>query len=198
MGKENTVNGGAGMRIDLTLPITKEMLAEQKGPALMGHMGTHFDGMNLPFPLEYTERRGVVFDLRGMANREIDVTDVDLNAVERDMFVAFCTEFVERVGYGKEGYYAQHPQLSVALIDALLDKGVSLIGVDFAGVRRGAEHTPTDRRCAEQGVFIVENLCNLGQVVQSGGQFLACTYPLNCTETSGVPCRVIAKTDDGN
>jgi hypothetical protein len=31
--------------------------------ALTGHLGTHFDVMNREFPLEYTRRNGIVFDV---------------------------------------------------------------------------------------------------------------------------------------
>ena len=52
--------------VDITLPITPEMREiaksdERKGFA--GHVGTHFDVMGKEFPLEYSERVGVVFDV---------------------------------------------------------------------------------------------------------------------------------------
>lgn len=184
------------MLIDITLKITQKMLADAQGnpnKALVGHLGTHFDGMNKEFPLAYTQRKGIVFDVTGVWDRDIEISDIDLNAVEPDMFVAFHTGFLEQVGYGGRSYFSAHPQLSVSLIDALLSKGVSIIGIDFAGVRRGQEHIPTDQRCADRGVFIVENLCNLAEVLRHGGHFTACTYPMNCTEITGLPCRVIAK-----
>lgn len=184
------------MLIDMTLKITRSMLTDAlqaRNQALIGHIGTHFDVMNKEFPLSYTERDGIVFDVRHISGRDIDTQDIDLNTVEKDMFVAFCTGFLETEGYGGHKYFTEHPQLSVALIDALLEKGVSIIGLDFAGVRRTPEHIPTDQLCADQGVFIIENLCNLKDILQLGGRFTACTYPLNCAEMTGLPCRVIAK-----
>ena len=150
---------------DLTVQVTPEMVQNARGneeKALVGHLGTHFDVMDKQFPLAYTRRRAVVFDVRQVAGRDIDCGDIDLEQVQKEMFVAFYTGFIEREGYGSKTYFSQHPQLSHALIDALLDRGVSLIGVDFAGVRRGREHTPKDQYCADRGVFIIENLCNLG------------------------------------
>lgn len=82
------------------------------------------------------------------------------------------------------------------MIDALLDKGVSIIGVDCAGVRRGKEHTPKDQYCADQGVFIIENLCNLQKVIESGGTCLINTYPMNYADMTGLPCRVVAESLD--
>ena len=181
------------MLIDITLKITPKMITDAQGnekKALVGHLGTHFDVMNKEFPLEYTRRKGVVFDVSEVTDRDIDVCDIDLDKVESDMFVSFYTDFIEKIGYGGKVYFTEHPQLSNELIDALLDKGVSIIGVDFAGVRRGKEHTPKDQYCADRGVFIIEKLCNLKAVLANGGHFLANTYPMNYVEMTGLPCRV--------
>lgn len=180
------------MLYDLTLRITREMMIMAEGnekKALSGHLGTHFDVMDKEFPLEYTRRHGVCFDVRGLS--KVDVCDVDLNQVEEGVFVAFYSGFLEEAGYGSQRYFKEHPELSHALIEALLEKGVSIIGIDFAGIRRGKEHTPADQKCAERGAFVVENLCNLGKIC--GKQFTAHTYPVNYTEISGLPCRVVAE-----
>ena len=97
----------------------------------------------------------------------------------------------EAKGYGTKAYFGTHPCLSKELIDALLSKKISIIGVDFAGVRNGKEHTPTDQYCADRGVFIVENLCNLRAVIKAGGQGRVSTYPIRYTEMTGLPCRVV-------
>lgn len=184
------------MLIDITLKITPKMVVDTQGnekKSLVGHLGTHFDVMNKEFPLEYTERPGIVFDVSDVDGRDIDMGDVDLNCVEKDMFVAFYTGFIEKEGYGGAVYFTAHPQLSDELIDALLEKHVSIIAIDCAGVRRGKEHTPKDQYCADRGVFIIENLCNLQEVIANGGRFTACTYPMNYADITGLPCRVIAK-----
>ena len=133
------------MKMDLTIKITPKMVTDAQGnekKALVGHLGTHFDVMNKEFPLEYTERKGIVFDVSGIKDRDIDCADIDLQKVKKDMFVSFYTGFIEEEGYGSRKYFTEHPQLSNALLEALLEKKVSIIGVDFAGVRRGKEHTP--------------------------------------------------------
>ena len=181
------------MLIDITLKITPKMVTDAQGnekKALVGHLGTHFDVMNKEFPLEYTKRKAIVFDISGVEGRDIGVSYVDLDSVKKDMFVAFYAGFIEETGYGGAKYFKDHPQLSNELIDALLEKGVSIIGVDFAGVRRGKEHTPTDQYCADRGVFIVENLCNLKSVV---GKCVVHTYPMNYADMTGLPCRVVAE-----
>lgn len=183
------------MLIDITMPITPTMIKDAQqndNPALVGHLGTHFDVMDNTFPLAYTVRDGIVFDVRHVTGRDIDISDVDLDAVCRDMFVAFYTGYTDREIYGSAAYFSQHPQLSDALIDALLDKHISIIGVDCAGVRRGKQHTPKDQYCADRGVFVVENLVNLSAVAAHGGTFVALTYPMNGEGITGLPCRVIA------
>ena len=186
------------MFIDLTLLVTQEMIEnahqnEQK--SFSGHLGTHFDVMNKEFPLEYLKRRGVVFDVGAVTDRDISVQDIDFSLVEKDMFVAFATGFIENVGYGSKQYFSQHPQLADELIDTLVSRGVSIIGVDFAGMRRPPEHTPKDQYCADRGVFVVENLCNLRALLRGNpsAAFIANTYPLKYAEMSGLPCRVVAE-----
>lgn len=190
------------MKIDLTLKITPKMVTDAQGnekKALVGHLGTHFDVMNKEFPLEYTERKGIVFNVSSVKDRDIDIADVDLDKVHSNMFIAFYTGFIEEEGYGTKKYFTQHPQLSDALITKLLQRKISIIGIDFAGVRRGAEHTPMDQRCADHGVFIVENLCNLERLLENGDTFIVNTYPMNYAEMTGLPCRVIAeKSTHGN
>lgn len=184
------------MIIDITLKITPGMAATAQGNdkiVLSGHLGTHFDVMNKEFPLSYMRRRGIVFDVRHITGRDIDTADVDLARVEPEMFVAFCSGYSQKEQYGTKTYFSGHPQLSDALIEALVQRRISIIGIDFSGVRRGKDHTPKDQYCADRGVFIVENLCNLQAVVEAGGVFTANTYPMNYAEMTGLPCRVIAE-----
>lgn len=182
------------MLVDITLKLAPKMLEDPMGnPALAGHWGTHFDVMDKEFPLDYTRRKGLVFDVSSIVDRDINVSDIDLSAVEPDMFVAFYTGFADRVGYGEAGYFTAHPQLSNELIHRLVELGISIIGVDFAGIRRGKEHVPIDQYCADRDVFVIENLCHLDVLLQQGGHFTACTYPMNFTGMTGLPCRVIAE-----
>ena len=184
------------MLMDITLPVSQEMLGTAWGntnPSLVGHLGTHFDGMDKEFPLEYNRREGIVFDVSSVSGREIDVADVDLSLVGKDMFVAFYTGFIHRMEYGTAPYFKEHPQLSQQLIQALLDKKISIIGLDFAGIRRAPEHVPADQRCAEHGVFVVENLWDLEKLLAVSSRFVAHTYPLRLLGVTGLPCRVVAE-----
>lgn len=181
------------MLVDITLKITPDMVKDAQGnqnKVLIGHLGTHFDVMDKEFPLEYIRRKAIVFDVSSVSERDIDASDIDLDRVEKDMFVGFCTGFIEEAKYGTTRYRKEHPQLSDELIEELIKREISIIGIDFAGVRRGKEHTPKDQYCANHGVFIIENLCNLRSAI---GDCIINTYPMNYAGVSGLPCRVIAE-----
>ena len=184
--------------IDLTLCVTpalRERAQAGEKMAALGHLGTHFDVMDQVFPLDNLERPGLVFDVAGAAGRDIAAADIDLARVQPGQFVAFRTGFIEQAGYASETYFAAHPQLAPRLIDALIDRRIAILGLDFAGLRRGAEHTPMDRHCADRGVFVVENLCNLHTLLagRKSAHFTAHTYPVNLAGMTGLPCRVVAE-----
>lgn len=182
--------------IDITLQVTPEMMGvawENTAKTLVGHLGTHFDVMDKEFPLEYTQRKAVVFNVSHIRNRDIDLSDIDLSKVREDMFVAFCTGFLDEEGYGTQRYFKDHPQLSNDLIKALINKRISIIGIDCAGIRRGKEHVPTDQHCADHGIFVIENLCNLNAVLAVDAPFTMRTYPMRILGITGLPCRVVAE-----
>lgn len=184
------------MWMDLTLVLTEELLAreQQSGktpPA--GHLGTHFDVMNQEFPMDYLRREGIVFDVSDVQGRDITAADIRLDVVQSGMFVAFYTGFLDQHGYGTPTYVTNHPQLSDELIGCLLEKGVSVIAIDFAGVRRGKEHVSADQRCAECGCFVIEHVCHLDKVLANGNRFTAYTFPLAVEGLTGLPCRVAAE-----
>ena len=184
------------MMIDITLQVTPEMLGtawNNTAKSLVGHLGTHFDVMDKEFPLDYTQRQGVVLDVSHIRDRDIEISDVDLTKVGREMFVAFYTGYIEEVEYGTPRYFKEHPQLSPELIDALLDKQISIIGLDCAGIRRAPEHVPADQRFAERGVFVVENLWNLKALLPVRTPFSLRTYPMRISGITGLPCRVVAE-----
>lgn len=186
------------MILDLTLEVDTSLIDEYSSTERMvrwGHLGTHFDAMNNGFSLDFWKLKGRLFDVRSFGPEEIGIGDVDASIIEKEDFVIFYTGFLENQVYGSETYFKEHPVLSYELIDLLLDKEVRIIGIDAAGLRRGEEHTPADQRCADRGVFVVENLANLGSLFNAAGtkQFRIYTAPVNFKGMSGLPCRVIAE-----
>ncbi len=186
------------MLIDLTLSVDTALLDNISSTERMvrwGHLGTHFDGMDTEFSLEYWRLKGKLFDVRGYEDGIIGIGDIDPSVIEKGDFVIFYTGFLENQEYGSSIYFNDHPQLSYELIDLLLEKEVKIIGIDAAGLRRGEEHTPVDQRCADRGVFVVENIANLKSLNNAAGkkQFTVYTSPVNFKGMTGLPCRVIAE-----
>lgn len=180
---------------DITLCVTpklRDSLGQNQWKAFTGHLGIHFDVMDKVFPIEYAEREGIIYDVSRVGDGEVSTGDIDLTPIKEGMAVIFAG-FIEKVGYGNSTYFKAHPTLSTGLIDALLDRRISIIGVDCAGVKRGAEHPLMDQHCADHDVFIVENLCHLGQVLQGRPSALCHvhTYPMNFAGMTGLPCRVV-------
>lgn len=197
---EMRLTDNIGKVVFMLLDITYKLNAEAAKTAwsntnksLVGHIGTHFDVMNKQFPLEYSKCNGIVFNVSTIRGRDIEIEDIDLDLVNSGAFVAFYTDYINEVGFGTKQYFTSHPQLSVALINALLDKGVSIIGIDCGGIRSGKEHTPTDRLCAERGAFVVESLANLNVLCAHCTKFTAYTFPLSMDGLTGLPCRVVAE-----
>jgi kynurenine formamidase len=192
------------MKIDLSVPVTREIFdklsayskTRSDGVELFGHMGTHLDLMDKTFDIDRSEAPGVVFDVSAVKDREVQPEDVDWSKVREGDFVMFHTGALDSFGYGNGDYFGlEAPQLSYALIDELIDRKTAFIGVDMGGARKVAEHRRVDGYCAERGVFIVENLANLGRLsrLAEDGRFEARIYPLNLVGATGLPCRVIAE-----
>ena len=195
------------MKIDLSVAVTKDILdtmsnldgAGQIPPvAKFGHMGTHFDVMNKEFHLDNTERNGKIFDVSHIRNRDIEVTDMDVDTIKANDFVLFHTGYLKEKKYSTAAYFAGHPELSDALITYLVHKKVSMIGIDAAGIRKAAEHPKADMYCADHGIFVVENLDNLDIVLKEAAtrrSFVIHTYPVHYKGLTGLPCRVVAEFD---
>ena len=191
------------MKIDLTYALTKKKIEEwasnisdrDKALASTGHLGTHFDVMGKEFPLDFTESRGVVFDVSNVGEGEVDVSDIDLDKIQADDFVLLHTGVADKYDWGSEDYNTHFPQLSWNLIEALTDKKIRMIGIDMRGIRKGDEHTKADNFCAQRGVFVVENLVNLGKLFEESKDkdLIIHIYPVNIRGFSGLPSRVVAE-----
>ena len=184
------------MKIDLTLP--KESLPndiENSELFQQGHLGTHLDVMDKQFSFTQEKFNGIIFDVHSIRDRDIDIDDISLSMIQENDFVLFFTNFINEHPYGSEPYRHEHPQLSPSLIDALLEKHISFIGLDCAGMRRGKEHSLYDQHCANQNIFVIENLCHLEKLIQKTSDNRCTIYisPISTTGKSGIPCKVEAE-----
>jgi kynurenine formamidase len=196
------------MKIDLSVAVDRKMVERMKEVVprekilpeidLFGHLDTLFDLMDKVFDLANLERRGLVFDVRG-AGDEAGPDDVDLSRLREGDFAMFCTGTLKNKGYGTKEYFLAHPQLSWSLIESLIQAKVCMIGVDTAAIRMIDEHPKADQYCADNGVFVVEHLDNLEEVLPHAGSgaFRVNTYPMNFTGATGLPCRILAAVNEG-
>ena len=186
------------MKIDLSVKIKEAQwngVLAKRSMTAFGHLGTHIDVMDKDFPLENAIRRGSVVDVSFVRGRDIEIADADWSEVSEGDFVMLHTGFLKETGYGSEEYSGTYPQLSTQLLSFLVDRKVSLVGIDAPGIRRAGERAQTDQNCADRGVFVVENMANLDRLYSAAGhaRLTVYTFPMNLVATTGLPCRVIAE-----
>ncbi|WP_419418413.1 cyclase family protein [Legionella sp. D16C41] len=189
------------MYVDLTLKlnnltINKDVIDERSDAIIKsGHFGTHIDiHLKTEIPLDYIINRGLLFEVSHIKNRDIAVSDIDMEAVKAGDCVLFKTDRIKEYNYGTKEYFYDHPQLADELIDALIAKKVHIIAIDAAGIRRGKEHALADKRCEAQGIYIVENIVNLDTLAEKAqNPFSIYLMWLNLPGKTGLPCKMVAK-----
>lgn len=183
------------LSIDMNDPVVGKANMDQHSFMSAGHIGTHLDTyLQTPIPPEFCVRRGKVFDATAFEGCDVDISVLGDQSVEAGDFAIFHTGFLDKHGYGTREYFKDHPQLSWELINHLIEAGVSFMGIDAAGVRRGDEHGVADRRAEAGGVYIIENLANIGVLAQAAhdSDFKVFTGWTGLRGYSGLSCRVIA------
>lgn len=126
----------------------------------LGHIGTHIDVYNKS---EIDENKmkteGVVINCKNyQLNSEIGLEVIENKNIKKGDFIIFKTGIQNKYPYGSKEYLENHPELSCDLINWLLEKKVSFIGIDCAGIKRGENHIKVDKLCEENGCYVIENL----------------------------------------
>jgi kynurenine formamidase len=172
---------------------------------LSAHTGTHLDsprhtsdsGSDIKgISLDRLIGPAVVWSFPQADPGPIDVADVEraTPAVESGDAVLFSTGWSSR--YGTPAY-KDHPWLTVAAATWLRDRGVRLIGVDFASPEKPVVgHGLTSDfsvhfTLLDHGVLIVENLANMDAIVGQRVRLLVLPPPVEGVD--GFPARVIAE-----
>jgi kynurenine formamidase len=127
------------------------------------HAGTHIDAplhlSALPttmdqFPLDVGIGNGVVIDVRGQDVIELNQNQLEL--IQKDDIVILYTGWDQY--YDSDKYY-DHPILTIASAQALIDKQIAMLGMDMPSI----EHYPFDihHLMMNHGVWMIENLTHL-------------------------------------
>ncbi len=182
------------MLIDLTIEVDPATMVDDHPLRTLGHVGTHFDVMEGQFPLENVRRTARIVDVSHVRGREVEISDLPFEP-QAGEFIIFHTGYMREVGYSGKGYNLRSAELSDALVDRLIDQKVALIGVDAAGAQKPTKHVKVDHHCADHGVFIIENLNNVDQLLEVAADraFEIFCLPLNYKGLTGLPCRVVAE-----
>jgi kynurenine formamidase len=161
-----------------------------------GHVGTHFDVMDKEFPISSFKTSGRLVDISGIRAREVEVSDLVPSKIEAGDTVIFYTGYMDEFGYENRMYWKRSAELSDAAVSYLISKQIRLIAVDAAGAQKPTKHQKVDKLCADNGIFIVENLDNVKALIAHRNvQFTVYTAPLKRSGLTGLPCRVIAEID---
>jgi kynurenine formamidase len=91
--------------------------------------------------------------------------------------------------FGQDGYFTDHPVISGACAQWLVDLGVVLVGVDFPSVDQPPH--PAHDILLGNGLVIVENLTNLDAIRSSVFEF--CALPLAVIGRDGSPVRAVGR-----
>jgi len=206
--------------IDLSLPIDNQMRGVSVLPAktiakegwnattleLYSHCGTHMDA-----PVHFVDGAATIDeqDLRVCVGSAlvIDLTqngtlsDGELITVEHlesyhsqitaGSRLLLRTDWYKR--YGTDEYRDALPRISIELAKWLVDRRVTMIGVEppsVADVNAISELTDVHQVLFRGGVLIVEGLANLDQISKSVVQFIA--LPMKIAGGDGSPVRAIA------
>lgn len=178
------------MLIDLSLEVNPHHAHSEI--AKMGHFGTHIDMMDSPgIPITHFFCNAILIDITAIRDEKIKPKHLKLHDIQEQDFVVFRAHWLKDYCYGTKEYLTNHPHFSDEAIDHLVAKKIRFIGLDFPGAQRHEKHKKVDQKCANQKIFIIENLNNLDQIQQQ--RFKAFCFPLPFKGMTGIPIRVVAE-----
>lgn len=147
--------------LKINIEINDEMIKEaskNEAKVSIGHLGTHIDLKGKQF--KDCSVKGIVFKCED----NIEIKDIDLSLIKENYFVIFNTNHINKYLYGSKEYYQDYSILDKDLIEELIKRNVSFIGIDGPGIRKGKEHPLMDAYLASKNIFVIENLCNLDKL----------------------------------
>ena len=154
-------------------------------------MGTHIDVMSSEVVLE-NERligTGIKFDVSHIVDRPVELEDIDLSLVEKGKFIFFQTNWDKY--FDDEERYNNHPEISMEVMEYLVEKEVNMIGIDTLGLGLGKNHGTTDVFLGKHGAYAIENLANLDQIPEK--EFKVYCLPMKIEGLDAFPTRILVE-----
>lgn len=188
------------MKYDLTTQVDQCLMeqwisTQENRHIATGHVGTHLDTYEKSvIPLDYITCPGILWDVSDVAeDREISLSDIENLPIPEHAFLFIYTGRSEKEKYGTADYFRDHPQLSNELIQWLTNQPLCFLGIDCSGIRRGKEHEPADRLLEKNGIYVIENLSGLNQLLDID-VFKVYTLWFDDPVATGLQCKVVADT----
>lgn len=159
------------------------------------HVGTHMDAplhmveggaVMSEFPADKFQGRGLLIDARGK-----DIIDADILTsydIKEDDIVLVWTDWDKK--YRTDDYYKSWPYMTTNFAQALVDKKITLVGMDTPGPDPECDDFPAHKVFLPNDVLIIENMANLDAL--EGKDFTIHAYPVKY-EADAAPVRVVAE-----
>lgn len=187
---------------------------------LCGHTGTHVDAPThvdpkssmdvADLPLEHLQGRGIVLDVRDVAEPNARITEADLQnaqdqadvTIETDDIVLLQTGWAERYAESdQDKYIDEHPGITPEAARWLTDENeIRMLAIDAPNVETEETANTLDvhnrfyRRHRDDPRLIIENLTNVSSLPEPICEIVA--YPPPIERATGAPLRVVARPTD--
>jgi arylformamidase len=116
---------------------------------------------------------------------EEHVNAIDLGSATRVLFKTRNSGLLR-----KPAYDADFVAFSLGAARALVNRGVSLVGLDYLSVAHADEQVPVHRAFLDHGVILLEGI-DLSEI-EPGRYELIC-FPLRLRGSDGAPCRAVLR-----
>jgi len=156
------------------------------------HFLTHSQSIDM-IEVERLVCPALLLHLPRSANELITPDDLrDINEIDRGISIVFRTGWHSMIR--NKDYMRSNPGLSAAAAEFLAEKKINAVGIDGPSIDIGSDkHFSCHKTLLENGILIVENLCNLDSLKHKA-RFTLLISPLKLNGASGSPIRALAIT----
>lgn len=119
----------------------------------------------------------------------IELKDLDISKVKEGYFIFFQTNWDKYLD--DDAKYDLHPEISMEVMEFLVDKKVNMIGIDDLGLGRGKSNGLIDVYLGKYKTYAIENLCNLSEI--STDEFKVYCLPMKIQGLDALPARILVE-----